>query len=220
MDYGLLFWAERRVPSGVAAVMLATIPLFMTISEIVILKTRRPSAPLAIALLVGLGGVVVLTSPSASLGGDAVDPAGAAALIVAAVAWAIASTLTRKLPLPSSQVMSSGTQMLAGGLMLALASVALGELAGFRAGAVSTDAWLALAYLVVPGSIVAYTAYLWLLEHDSQTRVGTYAYVNPVVAVLLGYFFGGEGLGARTVLGTLLVLLGVVAILTTRARTA
>ena len=217
LDYGLLFWAEQRVPSGLAAVMLATIPMFMTLSEIVILKTRWPGASVGIALLVGLAGVAVLTTPSASLGGEPVDGAGAVALIVAAVSWAIASALSRKLPLPSSELMSSGTQMLVGGALLALAALALGELGGFRPAEVSADAWLALAYLTIPGSIVAYTAYVWLIKHDSPTRVGTYAYVNPVVAVLLGWWLGGEAMDLRVALGTLLVLVGVVVILAARA---
>jgi drug/metabolite transporter (DMT)-like permease len=217
MDYGLLFWAEQRVPSGLAAVMLATIPMFMTVSEIAILKTRRLSGSLAVALLVGLAGVAVLVSPSASLGGEPIDRMGAVALTVAALAWAVASALSRKLPLPSSELMSSGTQMLVGGAMLTLAALALGELSGFEPGAVSSDAGLALAYLTIPGSIVAYTAYVWLIKHDSPTRVGTYAYVNPVVAVLLGWWLGGEEMGLRVVLGTVLVLISVAVILISRA---
>ena len=108
--------------------------------------------------------------------------------------------------------------MLAGGLLLTLASAALGEFRGFHAAAVSREAWVALLYLIIAGSIVGFTAYVWLLHHESPTRVGTYAYVNPVVAVLLGYFLGGEALGPRTVLGTLFVLISVVVITTTPGR--
>jgi len=220
LDYGLLFWAERRVPSGLAAVMMATIPAFMALSEIVILRTQRLTVPLAVALLVGLGGVAVLTSRSLGLGGVPIDRAGAAALVVAAMAWGIASALTRMLPLPPSKVMSSAAQMLAGGVLLGVTALALGELRGFDLGAVSLRAWLALLYLVVAGSIVAFTAYVWLIHHESPTRVATYAYVNPVVAVVLGYFVGGEALGLRTVLGSLLVLVSVVVITTMRAEPA
>lgn len=212
LDYGLLFWAEQRVPSGIAAVMMATIPAFMALSEIVFLRTRRLTLRLAVALLVGLAGVAVLTSRSLSLGGEPIDPAGAIALIVASISFSVSSALSRKLPLPPSKAMSSGAQMLAGGLWLALAAAALGEFRNFRPRAVSPGAWFALLYLVVAGSIVAFTAYVWLIHHESPTRVGTYAYVNPVVAVLLGYFLGGETLGGRTILGMLCVLAGVVAI--------
>ena len=214
-DYGLLFWAERRVPSGVAAVMMATIPVFMTLSEIVFLGTQRISIRLAVALVVGIGGVAVLVSHSAGFGEGAIDTAGAVALVMGAISWSVASALTRKLTLPASKSMSSAAQMLAGGILLTLTAAAMGEFKGFHPQAVSRHAWLALAYLIVAGSIVAFTAYVWLIHHESPTKVGTYAYVNPVVAVGLGYFFGGEAVGVRTLLGTLLVLVSVVVITTT-----
>jgi len=214
LDYGLLFWAERRVPSGVAAVMMATIPVFMTISEIVILGTQRLTLRLGAALLVGLGGVAVLVSRSVSFGDAPIDTVGAIALIVAAISWSVGSMLTRKLPLPAEKAMSSGAQMLAGGILLTLTATTLGEFRGFRPQDVSMKAWFALVYLIVAGSIVAYTAYVWLIHHESPTKVGTYAYVNPVVAVLLGYFIGGEALTLRTILGTALVLVSVVVITT------
>lgn len=217
-DYGLLFWAEKRVPSGIAAVMMATIPAFMAISEILILRTQRLSARLVIALLIGLGGVMVLVSRSVGFGEAPIDGAGACALIVAAISWSIASSLSRKLPLPAAKAMSSGAQMLAGGVFLFLAAALLGEFRGFHVGTVSRGAWLALVYLIVAGSIVGFTAYVWLIHHESPTKVGTYAYVNPAVAVLVGYFLGGETIGSRTILGTVLVLVSVVVITTTPAK--
>jgi drug/metabolite transporter (DMT)-like permease len=205
VDYGLLFWAEQRVPSGIAAVMMATIPVFIALSEILFLRTQRLTVRLALALLIGIGGVAVLMSRSLGyslkLGGAPIDRSGAAALIVGSMSWSIASVLTRKLPLPDSKVMSSGAQMLAGGVLLTV-----------------TAASLALLYLIVAGSIIGFTAYVWLIHHESPTKVGTYAYVNPVVAVLLGYFLGGEALGLRTILGTLFVLVSVVVITTTRVK--
>jgi drug/metabolite transporter (DMT)-like permease len=139
-------------------------------------------------------------------------------LLVAATSFAISSSLARKLPLPPSKVMSSGAQMLAGGVFLALTAAALGEFRDFHPGIVSRQAWLSLFYLIVPGSIIGFTAYVWLIHRESPTKVGTYAYVNPVVAVLLGYFLAGEELGLRTILGTLLVLISVVVITMTRAK--
>jgi drug/metabolite transporter (DMT)-like permease len=218
VDYGLVFWAEQRVPSGLTAVMLATIPIFMALSEIIFLRTQKLTARLALALLIGIGGVAVLMSRSWNLGGAPIDTTGAIGLIIASLSWSISSILTRKLPLPPSKVMSSGAQMLAGGFMLAIAAAAFGEFRGFRPSAVSRAVWLSLLYLIVAGSIVAFTAYVWLIHHESPTKVGTYAYVNPVVAVLVGYFLGGEELGLRTILGTICVLLSVVVITTTRAR--
>ena len=212
LDYGLLFWAEQRVPSGLAAVMLATIPLFMALLEIIFLRTQRFTLRLALALLIGVGGVAVLMSRSLSLGGTPIDRAGAVALIVASLSWSVGAALMRKLPLPPSKVMSSAAQMLAGGGLLALAAVALGEFRDFRPWTVTPGAWLALLYLIVAGSVIAFTAFVWLVHHVSLTKVGTYAYVNPVVAVLLGYALAGEALSLRTILGTFCVLISVVLI--------
>jgi len=217
-DYGLVFWAEQRVPSGIAAVMMATIPVFMALSEIVFLGTQRFTFRLACALLVGTGGVAVLVSRSLSLSEPPINTAGAIALVIASISWSLAAVLMRKLPLPAVKPMSSAAQMLSGGVLLILTSSALGEFRGFHPQTVSRGAWMALAYLIVAGSIVAFTAYVWLLHYESPTKVGTYAYVNPVVAVAVGYFLGGESVGPRTLLGTLLVLVSVIVITTTPAR--
>jgi drug/metabolite transporter (DMT)-like permease len=224
-DYGLLFWAEQRVPSGIAAVILATIPAFMALSEILILRTQRLTVRLAAALLAGIAGVAVLMSRSidlgrlGKLGGEPIDTSGAVALIIGAMSWSLASALARKLPLPASKIMSSGAQMFAGGIMLAAVAAERGELHGFRLLNVSGSAWIALLYLVFAGSIAGFTAYVWLLHHESPTKVGTYAYVNPVVAVILGYWLGGEPLGGRTVAGGLFVLASVATITSMRAKT-
>jgi drug/metabolite transporter (DMT)-like permease len=215
-DYGLLFWAEKRVPSGIAAVMMATIPAFIALSEVLVLHTQKLTARLACALLLGIAGVAVLVSRSLNLGGAPIDSIGALALIFASISWSVATVLTRKLPLPQSKVMSAGAQTLAGGVMLALAAAAFGEFRDFHPSAVSRGAWFSLLYMIVAGSIVGFTAYVWLIHHESPTKVGTYAYVNPVVAVLVGYFLGGEALGIRTVLGTTCVLISVVVITTAR----
>jgi drug/metabolite transporter (DMT)-like permease len=218
IDYGLLFWAEKRVPSGIAAVMMSTIPVFMGLFEILLLKTQRLTFRLAVALLIGIGGVSVLISHSMGFGENPIDRTGAAALLIGSISWSIASILTRKLPLPDSKPMSSAAQMLAGGLLLLLVGSSLGEWHGFHVEQVSSRAWLSLAYLVVAGSIVGFTAYIWLIHHESPTKVGTYAYVNPVFAVIVGYFLGGESVGPRTFLGMLLVLVSVIVIVTVPAR--
>jgi len=215
VDYGCLFWAEQRVPSGIAAVVLATIPVFITLLEIIFLRTQRLTIRLALALIVGICGVAVLMNHSFSLGEVPVNGAGAIALLVAALTWSVATILTRRLRLPASKPMSAAAQMLTGGALLFALTAASGEFAGFRVQAVSWNAWFALVYLIIAGSIVGFTAYVWLLHYESPTKVGTYAYVNPVVAVGLGYFLGGEAIGPRTLLGTLLVLVSVITITTT-----
>src|ERR1700679_3868070 len=217
-DYGLLFWSEQRVPSGVAAVMLATIPVFMALSEIIFLRTQRLTIRLVVALLIGIVGVAVLMAHTLNLGGAPVDKLGALALIFASISWSIASIFSRKLPLPPSKLMSSAAQMLTGGILLTILAAALGEFHNFHPAVVSRAVWLSLLYLIVAGSIIGFTAYVWLLHHESPTKVGTYAYVNPIVAVLVGYFLGGEELTTRTILGSLCILVSVIVITTMPAK--
>ncbi len=218
LDYGCLFWAEQRVPSGVTAVVLATIPVFIALLEIIFLRTQKLTVRLGLALLVGIFGVAVLVNRSFSLAEAPIDRAGAIALLVASFTWSIATILTRRVPLPASKAMSAAAQMLTGGALLFVLAAMTGEFTGFRLQAVSEKAWFALVYLIIAGSIVGFTAYVWLLHYESPTKVGTYAYVNPVVAVALGYFVGGESVGSRTLLGTLLVLVSVVTITTTKKK--
>ncbi len=174
-------------------------------SEITILRTRKLTLRLAVALVIGIGGVAVLTGGFGGAGAP-VDRLGAVALLIASASWSLSSALTRKLPMPESKIMSAGAQMVAGGLLLTITSGALGEFHRFRPQSVSAAAWLSLLYLTVAGSIIGFTAYVWLIHHESPTKVATYAYVNPVVAVLVGYFFGDEALGIRTVAGAACVL--------------
>jgi drug/metabolite transporter (DMT)-like permease len=214
LDYGCLFWAEQRVPSGIAAVVLATIPVFITLLEIIFLRTQRLTVRLALALLVGLCGVAVLMNHSFSLVEVPINRAGALALLIAAFTWSVATILTRRLPLPASKPMSAAAQMLTGGIQLFALAALTGEFSGFQVQAVSRTVWLCLIYLIIAGSIAGFTAYVWLLHHESPTKVGTYAYVNPVVAVALGYLIGNEVVGLRTLLGTFLILISVITITT------
>jgi drug/metabolite transporter (DMT)-like permease len=214
LDYGCLFWAEQRVPSGIAAVVLATIPVFITLMEIIFLRTQRLTVRLSLALLVGLCGVAVLVNHSFTFGEVPINRAGTFALLLASFTWSIATILTRRLPLPASKPMSAAAQMLSGGLQLFVLAALTHEFSGFHFQAVSGTAWWSLIYLIIAGSIVGFTAYIWLLHYESPTKVGTYAYVNPVVAVAVGYFIGKEAIGPRTLLGGLLVLISVVTIAT------
>jgi drug/metabolite transporter (DMT)-like permease len=220
LDYGLVFWAEQRVPSVLTAVVMSMNAVFMALSEIIFLRSQKLTVRLSFALLLGIAGVAVLVSRSLHLGGAPIDRMGAVALLIASMSWSASSALIRKLPLPSSRFMNPGAQMLAGGVLLFLTASALDEFRNFHPAEVPRVAWLALLYLIVAGSIVAFTAYVWLLQHESPTKVGTYSYVNPVVAVLLVYFILGEPLGRRTILGTILVLISVVVITTMRAKKA
>jgi drug/metabolite transporter (DMT)-like permease len=218
IDYACLFWAEQRVPSGIAAVILAMIPVCITLLEITFLRTQRLTLRLGLGLAIGIIGVVVLMNPWASLGEAPLDRRGVIALLVSCCGWSVGTIVTGRLTLPASKPMSAAAQMLSGGVqLLALAAIA-GEFAHFRAQGISSTAWLSLVYLIIAGSIVGFTAYVWLLHYESPTKVGTYAYVNPVVAVILGAALGGETVGRRTILGTALILISVIAITTIKRR--
>jgi drug/metabolite transporter (DMT)-like permease len=218
IDYACLFWAEQRVPSGVSAVILAAIPVCITLLEIIFLRTQRLTVRLSLGLLVGIVGVAVLMDPSSSLGEAPLDRGGAIALLVACCGWSIGTIVSRRLVLPESKPMSAAAQMLSGGIQLLVLAAVAGEFAHFNMQDVSRIAWFSLIYLIIAGSIVGHTAYVWLLHYESPTKVGTYAYVNPVVAVIIGAGLGGEVIGRRTMLGTALILVSVVAITTIKAK--
>jgi drug/metabolite transporter (DMT)-like permease len=220
IDYACLFWAEQRVPSGIAAVILAAIPVCITLLEIIFLRTQQLTYRLGLGLVIGILGVAVLMNPWSSMGEAPLDRGGVIALIVACWGWSIGTVVTKRLVLPSSKAMSAAAQMLAGGVQLLLLALIAGEFRNFHAQNISAAAWFSLIYLVTAGSIVAFTAYVWLLHYESPTRVGTYAYVNPIVAVILGAVLGGEVVGRRTVIGAGLILAGVVAVTTAKARRA
>jgi drug/metabolite transporter (DMT)-like permease len=218
IDYACLFWAEQRVPSGIAAVILAMIPVCITLLEITFLRTQRLTLRLAMGLAIGIVGVVALVNPSRSLGEAPLDHRGVIALLVSCCGWSLGTIVTRRLTLPASKPMSAAAQMLSGGVQLLALAVVTGEFSHFRAQDISSGAWLSLIYLIIAGSIISYTAYVWLLHYESPTRVGTYAYVNPVVAVILGATLGGESMGRRTILGTALILISVAAITTIKRK--
>jgi len=218
LDYACLFWAEQRVPSGLAAVIIAIIPVCITVLEIVFLRTLRLTVRLALGLAVGVLGVAVLVNPWASLGEAPLDRGGAIALLVASLGWSIGTVLSRRLRLPASKAIGAAAQMLTGGVLLLVLAAISGEFADFHPQKVSLAAWFSLVYLIVAGSIIAYTAYMWLLHYESPTKVGTYAYVNPIVAVIVGALLGGERIGRRTILGAALILISVIAITTMKSK--
>lgn len=220
LDYACLFWAEQRIPSGAAAVVIAIIPACITLMEITLLRTQAWSVRLACGLAIGILGVGVLANPWASLGEAALDRRGVIALLVACFGWSVGTIITKRLFLPASKPMSAAAQMLFGGVMLLVLAELAGEISNFHAATISRQVWFALVYLIIAGSIVAYTAYVWLLHYESPTRVGTYAYVNPVVAVILGAALGGEKIGPRTLSGMALILLSVALITTAKAKSA
>ncbi|MFC6645272.1 EamA family transporter [Granulicella cerasi] len=215
-NYGLLFWAEARVPSGLASVVISTIALFIAMGEVFILQTRRLTAKLLTALLLGLTGVAVLSLRLGAPGEAPITFIGACALLGSALCFALGSIVSRKVTLPASKGVSSGAQMLVGSVQLLIAA-ALGNLRGFSLFALPANVLWWWAYLVFAGSIAGFTAYVWLLARESPTKVGTYAYVNPMVAVILGHFVGGEPWSIRTLIGGVFVLGSVILVTTAKA---
>lgn len=212
--HGLLAWAERTVPSGTAALVLATIPVWMTLLD---RWTGGPRLrwPAACGLLLGVAGLAILVGPGAA---RQAPLGGLVALVVSAFAWAAGSTLSRRLSLPDDLVLASGMQLLCGGGALVATGLLLGEAGRLGAGALAPRALLSFAYMVVISSIVGFTAYTWLLRAASPALVGTYAFVNPVVALAAGTAVGGEPLTPRVLAASLVIVSGVALIVTgTRA---
>jgi drug/metabolite transporter (DMT)-like permease len=209
---GGITWAEQRVDSGVAALLVATMPLWLAVLDRVVHGTRLSAVAVA-GLVVGLGGVAILVSP----GNGHVDLVGGLVCVGSALAWAAGSLYSRGSALARRPLAGAGLQMLAGGALLAVAGLAAGEAGSLDLGSVSGESVVALAYLVVVGSIVAFSAYVWLLKTTPTALVSTYAYVNPVVAVLLGAAFLSEPLGLRTLLAGLAIVVSVAMIVTAQA---
>lgn len=208
---GLVVWSEQRVPSSIAALLIAMAPVWFALLAW-IFRGERP-APRALAgIAVGLAGIALLVGPGASASGSpaGVDAAGAIALLVASLSWASGSLAAKALDLPRSTTMASALQLLTGGALALAVGLVSGEHRGLALAHVSTASWLAFAYLVVFGSLVGFTAYAYLVRVVSPSSLSTYAYVNPVVAMVLGATLGGEPLSARTLTAAAVILAGVV----------
>jgi drug/metabolite transporter (DMT)-like permease len=204
---GLVSWAEQSVPSGITALIIGSMPLWMVTIESLRPGGTRPSRQVLAGVAIGFGGIALLVGPGA-FGGDGitVDLAGAGALLVATLLWALGSVYSRGADLPQSSIQATGMEMLAGSIGLFTVSGLTGEFGRFDPAAVSSSSWFGLAYLVVFGSLVAFVAYAWLLRNAPVSLVSTYAYVNPVVAILLGAWIAGEALNLRIALAAGIIL--------------
>jgi drug/metabolite transporter (DMT)-like permease len=212
---GGVAWAEQRVPSGVAALLVAVVPLWMVLLEWLRPGGHRPRVPVFIGVGLGLAGLALLVGPDAIKQGGT-DAVGALALILASLSWAAGSLYIKWAPRAPSGISASGTQMIAGGLVLLVAGVVAREPSRLDLAHASTRSLLGFAYLVTIGSLIGFTAYLYLLAHTSAAKAATYAYVNPVVAVFLGWAIGHESVTSRTILAAAIILAGVAIITITR----
>jgi drug/metabolite transporter (DMT)-like permease len=213
---GGVSWAEQIVPSGVAALLVATVSLWMVIIEWLRPGGTRPGGRVIVGLVLGFAGLTFLMGPSKLAGGGRVDPLGATVLVLAALSWATGSVFSRRLPLPRMPLLGTAMQSLAGGVLLILVGLLTGQGGALDWKAVSLRSVLALGYLIVFGSLLGFSAYTWLLAHAPPTRVATYAYVNPVVAMFLGWALAGEQPTLRTLLAAAVIVGGVVLVITAR----
>jgi drug/metabolite transporter (DMT)-like permease len=215
---GGVTWAEQRIPSGLTALLVATVPLWVVLLEGIRPGGGRPSGRVVAGLGLGLGGVALLIGPGNLIGGQAVDLFGTTVVLLAALAWASGSLYSRQAQLPAAPLQGVALEMLAGGTWLLLAGGVTGEGARLDLSGASLSSLLALGYLTVLGSIVAFSAYLWLLRVSTPARASTYAFVNPVIAVFLGWALADEPLTAQTLLAAAVIVAAVVIIVTGRIR--
>lgn len=217
---GAVAWAEQRVPSGLAALLVAIVPLWMVIVDWVRPQGVRPRVSVIAGVVVGLIGLDVLIGPTSFVGNGTVDRLAAVILIVASLAWAAGSVYNRYGERPDSAIMSTGLQMIAGSIGLILAGIITGELGSIHVTHISFASWMGWLYLVTFGSLVGFTAYVYLLRTVSPAKASTYAYVNPVVAVILGWAIAGEPVTERTLAAAAIILGGVAMITISQSRTA
>lgn len=216
---GLVVWSEQRIPSGVAALLVGTVPCFMVLLDWLRPGGRPPSGRVVFGLTLGLVGLFWLVGPDSVMGGGRVDWVGATAVVFASLSWAMGSIYSRHGQLPGSPFLSTAMQMLAGGTALLVVAVVLGEPARLELAQVSLRSALSFLYLLVFGSLVAFSTYVWLLRVSTPARVSTYAYVNPLVAVLLGWALAGEALTPRMLIAAA-VIVSAVALITLSPRQA
>jgi drug/metabolite transporter (DMT)-like permease len=201
-------WAEQRVPSGLAAVLIGVVPIWMVGMEWA-RGGSRPRKRVVAGLLLGILGVALLVSPRIGVKTTEVDLFGAAILVLASASWAWGSVVSKSAPLPRSPFLATSMEMIAGGVLLLVVAAAAGQFRGFSLTEISLEAAASWLYLVIFGSLIAFTAYIWLLGVTSIAKAGTYAYVNPIVAVFLGWAILHEPVSLKTLLATLIILVGV-----------
>jgi len=206
---GAVAWAEQRVPSGLAAVLVAVVPLWMVVLDWVRPHGVRPRPFVVLGVFVGLAGLVVLVGPGTMSGTGTIDFTAAVVLVGGSLAWAGGSVYNRHGARPASSAMSTGIQMIGGSIVLLIVSAAVGEPRSLHVGAISTASWIGWAYLFTFGSLVGFTAYIYLLRAVTPAKASTYAYVNPLVAVFLGWSIGGETVTARMLAAAAIILAGV-----------
>ena len=211
---GGVSWAEQTVPSGIAALLVATVSLWLVIVDWLRPGGVKPAPRVAMGLLMGFLGLALLVGPAHLGGSERVDPRGAAVLVVASLAWACGSLYSKHGGMPSSPMLGVAMQSFAGGAILLIAGLFAGEFHALHLGAILLRSWLALAYLIVFGSGIGFSAYIYILHKSTAASVATYAFVNPVVALFLGWLIAGETITLRTVIAAAVILTAVILVIT------
>jgi drug/metabolite transporter (DMT)-like permease len=206
---GFISWAEQRVPSGLAALLAAIVPFWVILLDWLRPRGLPPSRGVTLGLIIGFSGVALLIQPWSYFGGTRIDPWGAAMLLVSTSSWAAGSVYSIRAKLPPSPMLSAGMEMLCGGIVALLAGLAKGEFHSIETANITLQSLLAVAYLIFFGSLLALNFYMWLLKVCSPAWVSTYAFVNPVVAVFLGWAFAGEALTGTTLLAASIIVASV-----------
>jgi drug/metabolite transporter (DMT)-like permease len=217
---GAVVWAEQFVPSGLTALLVSILPFWLVIIEWVRPPRRRPSRAVLVGLILGFVGTIVLVGPSDVGGHGDVNPLGALVLILGSLSWAIGSFWSRDAQLPQSGLLTTGIEMLGGGALLLIVGALTGELFHFDIHRISSASAVGMVYLITFGSLLGFTSYIWLLDKVSPAQLGTYAYINPIVAVLLGWAIAGERLSVRTGVAAAIVICAVALITTARSTTS
>jgi drug/metabolite transporter (DMT)-like permease len=210
-----VIWAETRIASGTTS-LLVTTPLWLVLMEWA--RGRRPTRGVLAGLALGAIGIAILVGPGELAGTGQVDPVGAGVLLLSSVVWAIGSLYTRYAPLPQSPLMATGLEMVSGSAVLFVVAGVTGEIGHFTFAQVSTVSWLGFGYLIVFGSWVGFTAYIWLMRNVPIEHAATYAFVNPVIAVILGWAVAGEPFFARTAVAAVFIVAAVASITLLGAR--
>jgi drug/metabolite transporter (DMT)-like permease len=211
---GGLSWAEQRVPSGIAALLVATVSLWLVIVDWLRPSGTRPVPRVFVGLVLGFAGLALLLGPASLDGARRIDLLGTAVLIACAFVWACASLYSKHRPAPGSPLLVVAMQSLSGGAALWIAALISGELSTLRFSAITTRSWMAVLYLIIFGSGMGFTAYLYILKKSTAAKVATYGFVNPVVALFLGWLIAAEPITARTIIAAAIILTAVMLVAT------
>ena len=213
VGHGMLAWGQQRIASGSAALLVASEPLWIAVIEAFMVKGHRATSGTVIGLICGFVGISLLFAPWQKLGNHHVDSLSAFAILIGTLSWSIGAVYSRVAKLPKSPALSAGLQLIVGGFLLVASGLLMGEGGRLQLDVLSLRSILGLLYLIIFGSVITFTAYVWLLKMTSATRVATHTYVNPVIAVFLGWAMAGEPLSLQTFAATLIIIISVYLVL-------